>query len=58
MVIVPRAVIVIVAASKQRKRHLYTRKRQALLEPLIPIGCKLLLDYKEAITILKEVLFK
>ena len=29
-----------------------------LLEPLTPIWCKLLLDYKEAITILNKVLSK
>jgi len=56
--IVPRVIIVTAAATKQRKRHLYVRKRQAPLKPLIPIGRKLLLDYKEAITILKEVLSK
>ena len=39
-------------------RHLYIRKRQAPLEPLISIGCKLLLNYKEAITVLGEVLSK
>jgi len=57
VVIVPRAIIVL-AAVKQRKRYLNARKRQAPLKPLIPVGRKLLLDYKEAITILKEVLFK
>jgi len=55
--IVPGATIVL-AAVKQRKRHLNARKRQAPLEPLIPIGRKLLLNYKEAITVLGEVLSK
>ena len=44
--------------AQQYKYYLYTRKRQAPLDPLIAIGCKLLLDYKEAITILGEVLLK
>ena len=57
MATVPKA-ITVPAAVKQCKRHLNARKRQAPLEPLIPIGRKLLLDYKEAITILGEVLFK
>ena len=58
MAIVPGAITVTVAATKQRKRYLYARKRQAPLEPLIPVGRKLLLDYKEAITILGKVLSK
>ena len=58
MATVPRAVIITAAASKQRKRYLYARKRQARLEFLIPLGCKILLNYKEAITILGKVLFK
>ena len=44
--------------TQQCKRYLYTRKRQAPLDPLIAIRYKLLLDYKEAITILGEVLSK
>jgi len=48
----------VLAVVKQRKRYLNARKRQAPLEPLIPIGRKLLLDYKEAITVLGEVLSK
>ena len=58
MATVPRAIIAIAAAIKQRKRHLYAKKRQAPLEPLIPVGRKLLLDCEEAITILGEVLSK
>ena len=54
---VPRATTVL-AAAKQRKRHLYTRKRQAPSKPFTPIKHKLLLDYKEAITILNKVLSK
>ena len=44
--------------AQQRKRYLYTGKRQALLDPLIAVGRKLPLDRKEAITILGEVLSK
>ena len=58
MAIVPKAVIVTAAAFKQYERHLYIKKRQVPSEPLIPIGHKLLLDCKEAITVLNEVLFK
>ena len=57
MATVPRAIIVL-AATKQYKYYLYTRKRQTSLEPLIPIGYKLLLDYKKAITVLNKVLLK
>ena len=54
----PRAVTATAAAFKQYKCHLYIRKRQALLKPLTPIGCKLPLNYKEAITILGKILSK
>jgi len=54
---VPRAITVL-AAVKQRKRYLNARKKQAPLEPLIPVGRKLPLDCKKAITILGEVLSK
>jgi hypothetical protein len=56
--IVPGVTIEIAAAFKQRKRHLYAGKRQAPLEPLIVVGRKLLLERKEAITVLAEVLSK
>ena len=55
---VPEVVIVIAATFKQRKRHLYIRKRQAPSEPITLIGYKLLLNYKKAITVLDKVLFK
>ena len=58
MATVPRAAIVTAAAFKQRKRHLYIKKKQAPSEPLTPIGYKLLLNYKEAITVLSKVLSK
>ena len=58
MATVPKAVIATAATFKQRKRYLYIKKRQAFLKPLTPIGRKLLLDYKEAITVLDKVLFK
>ena len=54
----PGVVIATAAAFKQYKRHLYVRKRQAPLEPLTPIGRKLPLDYKKAITVLGKVLSK
>ena len=44
--------------AQQYKYYLYTRKRQAPLDPLIAIGCKLPLNYKKAITVLGEVLLK
>ena len=44
--------------AQQYKYYLYTRKRQAPLNPLIAIRYKLLLNYKEAITVLGEVLLK
>ena len=58
MAIVLRAVTATAATFKQHERHLYIRKRQVFLEPLTPIGRKLPLDYKEAITVLGKVLFK
>ena len=58
MAIVPKVVIVIAAASKQRKRYLYIKKKQAPSEPLTPIGCKLPLEYKKTITVLGKVLSK
>ena len=58
MATVPRVVIATAAASKQYKRYFYIKKRQAPLEPLTPIGHKLLLDCKEAITVLGKVLSK
>ena len=58
MAIIPKAVIAIVAAFKQSKRHFYIKKRQAPLKPLIPIGYKLPLNYKEAIIVLNKVLSK
>ena len=44
--------------AKQRKYYLYTRKKQAPLNLLIAVGYKLLLDRKEAITVLGKVLSK
>ena len=57
MATIPKAIIVL-AAAKQYKYYFYTRKRQIPLKPLTPIGRKLLLDYKEAITVLGKVLLK
>ena len=58
MATVPKAVIAIAAAFKQRERHLYIKKRQVPLKPLTLIGYRLPLDYKEAITVSGKVLFK
>ena len=58
MVTVPKAVTATAATFKQRKCYFYIKKRQASLKPLIPIKYKLLLNYKEAITVLGKVLFK
>ena len=44
--------------TQQRKRYLYTGKRQAPLGPLTAVGRKLPLDCKEAITISGKVLSK
>ena len=58
LVVIIQSAVIELTTAQQCKRYLYTGKRQAPLSTLIALGYKLLLDYKEAITVLGKVFSK